>query len=143
MRSGQQPVFAFETVTAVLARFRRREERAEIVGMDAALPLLGWHRCRTGIDTDGTEPRLIDPELVVGEMPVPDGRLRELEGRPEFGRQLHFTFSGFGSGTHDRLSSPALRTRTLTHLHVFHQPAARFWILPKSPPAAPRHKAFS
>ena len=44
MTGGQQPVFALEAVTAVLAGIAGRVECAEVVGMNASLPFAHRHR---------------------------------------------------------------------------------------------------
>jgi hypothetical protein len=63
-----------------------RDEPAEIVGMHAPLPLRARHRAAGEVNAEGTQPSVVDLKLVGRHLPVPDGRLRKLHGRPEFDR---------------------------------------------------------
>jgi hypothetical protein len=144
--AGQQPVFAFEAITAVLTGISCREERAEIVGVDAPLPLFDRHRRATHIDAEGARPVRVDVKSVVRESPVPHRRLRELERRAKFGGQL-LSGSRLGTGIHGCLLLPACNRRTLMHFYDGRRASCG---KPKSPANSgasrclePRNQAFS
>ena len=95
---------------------RRRDERAEIVGMDAALPFGAGHGVRVHVDAERAQPRLIDLEVIRGDVPVPNRRLRQLERRTEFGGQRGGRDEcGIGTGVHDRLLLSAIDVHTLNY----------------------------